>query len=270
MFVSGVVQSAYPDLSPNKAASQDTAKTLVTSRSEKEGERPTTGRVGAAEADTAGRGVQEGGRGTSGLKSLALARGPKDAHGHAESESVPQDANALSISVGRDGAALGTRADGPYKGSTDHTGKMLWGGLDGEQISPRHFHRKRTDLTSRGQARMGYGMKPSEVDYTVKVQERPVLGQKRVKTKRLKQKQFAESIASATELHRPKSGGLGLGMPNHSALPLNRPSEANWAYQTLYMPKTVVHWNPGNVSKIVRNINYEQERPTFGPHFSSN
>jgi hypothetical protein len=262
VFFFGVVQSAYPDLSPNKATGEGKTKTLSATRSEKQGQRPTSVRVRIADAEASGKGdpAQRGGS----------AR-PKDERGRAEKETVSQDATAMSISVGMGEAEQGTFVDGHVKGSTDGIGRMMWEGMDGERISPRaSFHRKRTDLTSRGQKRMGYGLNPMEIDYSVKLQQSPVLGLKTLQAKLLKHKQYAESIASATDLQRPKSGGLGLGMPKHSALPLCRPSENNWAYQTLYLPKTAVHYHPGNVSKIIRNIDYQKERPTFGPHFASN
>ena len=256
------MQSAYPDLSPNEATCEDKAKTLGATHSEKQGQRSTAVGVRIAEAEASGKRnpPQRGGS----------AR-PKDERGRAENETVPQHGTAMSISVGMEEGEQGKFVDGHVKGSTDGTGRMVWEGMDGERISPRaSYHRKRTDLTSRGQKRMGYGFNPMEIDYSVKPQQSPVLGLKTLQAKRLKHKQYAESIASVTDLQRPKSGGLGLGMPKHSALPLCRPSENNWAYQTLYLPKTAVHYHPGNVSKIIRNIDYQNERPTFGPHFASN
>jgi hypothetical protein len=174
------------------------------------------------------------------------------------------DSTGLSISVGKHV----TKESG--MGTSKNSFGMMWEGLDGEQISPRRlYHRKRTDLTSRRQVRNGYGIKNADevLTSTSPPQSAKIRGLKTAQEKRLRHKQYAEEIAAATQLQRPKTPSL---FPSHSALPLNRPSEANWAFQTLYMPRTVAHFNPGNVSKIIRSIDYKKERPTFGAHFASN
>ena len=155
-------------------------------------------------------------------------------------------------------------------GTSKNSLGMMWEGLDAEQISPRRlYHRKRTDLTSRRQVRNGYGIKKADEVLTSTSPPQPakIRGLKTAQEKQLRHKQYAEEIAAATLLQRPKTPSF---FPSHSALPLNRPSEANWAFQTLYMPRTVAHFNPGNVSKIIRSIDYKKERPTFGAHFASN
>jgi len=180
------------------------------------------------------------------------------------------DATGLSISVGKD---IGDGAVQEKDGQTGHSSdslRMVWEGLDGERISPRHsYHRKRTDLTSRRQVRNGYGIKnPRDVLATESPsQQTLVKGLKTLQEKRLKQKKYAEEIAAAATLERQDINGF---FPSHSALPMNRPSENNWAFQTLYMPKTVSHYNPGNISKVIRNMDYQKERPTFGAHSASN
>ena len=179
-----------------------------------------------------------------------------------------QDATVMSFSIGNHGTE---DASGGYHkiGSTNSVGRMVWEGLDGERVSPRHFHRKRSDLTSRRQVRMGYGINQEKMaDLNSAPLPPPVQGVKTLQAKRMKQKKYAEDIAAATQLQRPRTP-VDLP-PKHSALPMNRPTESNWAFQTIYLPKTVAHWNPGNVSKIIRKIDYPKERPTFGAHFNSN
>jgi hypothetical protein len=72
-----------------------------------------------------------------------------------------QQATVMSISVGNDDGgknqSVTTRIEGS-ESMVSSVGNMVWGTLDGERISPRQFHRRRTDLTSRMQIRMGYGI----------------------------------------------------------------------------------------------------------------
>ena len=166
----------------------------------------------------------------------------------------------MSISVGKEeGAADGLSPTTGFDVSVDSVGRMIFSEIEGEEINPQSHHRKRTDLTSRRQMRNGHGLH---------VQSPPkILGIKTLEDKHRKQKEYADEIAAATRLMRPQTPAM---LPNHSALPLNRPSDNNWAYQTIYMPRVAAHWNPGNVSKIIRNIDYEKERPTWGPHANSN
>jgi len=180
------------------------------------------------------------------------------------------DATGLSISVGKDiGNGTVQEKDGQIRHSSDSL-RMVWEGLDGERISPRHsYHRKRTDLTSRRQIRNGYGIQNSRDVLAAgsPSQQTQVKGLKTLQEKRLKQKKYAEEIAAAATQERQKVPDF---FPSHSALPMNRPSENNWAFQTLYMPKTVSQYNPGNISKVIRKIDYQKERPTFGAHSASN
>jgi len=193
------------------------------------------------------------------------------------SEAVKQDATGMSVSVGNDGRGQpikdgrGQQTVGGAPGITS-VGGMIWEGLDGESVSPRHFHRKRSDLTSRGQVRMGYGMRNKQSALAAAATAAPeapprMLGQKTLHAKRAAQKKYADDIMAATALRRPQTPQE---MPTHSAMPMNRPKENNWAFQTIFLPQQRSHWNPGNVSKVTRNIDYVRERPTFGPHFSSN
>lgn len=252
------MQSAYPDLSPNIATAKDRPK----AKGSKDKERD----VGnAGEASISNRG------GACALKSQLRTAREESSGGcvkraHQAADESQQDANAMSVSIGNDVLEQQTSVFG--SGLTS-VGSMIWEGLDGERVSPRHFHRKRTDLTSRGQVRMGYGICNKESVLNAKAPAAPsrMLGEKTLRAKRAAQQRFAADIAAATMLQRPKTPQ---DMPIHSGMPMNRPKENNWAFQTIFLPKTMSHWNSGNVSKNIRNMDYERERPTFGPHFSSN
>ena len=68
--------------------------------------------------------------------------------------------------------------------------------------------------------------------------------------KRLKQKELADDIAVASKLSRPKTPPDTTTSILSTALPMNRPSQNNWAFQTIYLPKTMSNWHPGNVTKV--------------------
>ena len=179
----------------------------------------------------------------------------------------------LSISVGRNG----TEAEKPEsKSGIDSVGRMVWAGVDGEKVSPRKFHQKRSDITSRRQVRNGFGIsketRPSTASGTGPdpLQEnRTKRGEKTFQEKRRLQKMQAEAITAAAIQPRITTPLMVLP-PRHTALPMHRPTENNWAFQTIYIPKVMRAWGKGNVSKIIRQVDYVRERPTFGPHANSN
>ena len=244
-------KSAYPDLSPSIA--KENLEAISEKPSARENKKETANVTWGVNPKSHRRAQSP----------VASARSKESA----PNKSSAQEATGMSVSVGKDGSG-DENAGGEPVGSASDNGHIVWEGLDGESISPRQYHRKRTDLTSRGQVRMGYGIYNKQSVLPLKSPAPShAYGLKTLQEKRMKQKQFVEDIAAATQLQRPKTPAY---MPANSALPMNRPSENNWAFQTIYLPKQLASWNPGNVSKVIRNIEYGRERPTFGPHFNSN
>jgi hypothetical protein len=59
-------------------------------------------------------------------------------------------------------------------------------------------------------------------------------------------REVAAGIKAATALAPPRSPQAH-GEMLHSALPMHRPTGGDWAFQTLYVPRTLTKWKAGNV-----------------------